>query len=195
MQRTLPDEDEQRPLQVDQETYNRIYGGPTQLYRHFAADGTLLYVGISLSTVSRLAQHEHASHWFSQIARVEVERFPTRTAAMEAERLAVLNENPLYNKALRKPPEYDAPSMPRFELVQLSKEEVVERVVRFKPVYTDEEAAAALRVSKRVVRQLIADRKLGFILVPNATNTNTQVRITGWHLIAYLENPGKCLDD
>jgi excinuclease UvrABC nuclease subunit len=67
------------------------------LYRHFAADGTLLYVGISLSAFQRLAQHRSRAHWFEQIARVEMEQFATREEALAAERVAIEHEKPLFN--------------------------------------------------------------------------------------------------
>jgi hypothetical protein len=44
------------------------------LYRHFDKDGTLLYVGISLSAINRLGQHKDNAHWFSSIKRVEIEQ-------------------------------------------------------------------------------------------------------------------------
>jgi hypothetical protein len=59
---------------------------PTHLYRHFAVDGTLLYVGVSLHTVVRLLAHrEDGAAWFDKIARVEIEMFATRKAAEAAE--------------------------------------------------------------------------------------------------------------
>jgi hypothetical protein len=69
----------------------------TELYRHFSVSGELLYVGIANCTVSRLKGHQRGSSWADQITRIEIERFPDREAAMEAERLAILNENPRYN--------------------------------------------------------------------------------------------------
>lgn len=70
----------------------------TALYRHYAADGQLLYVGISLSAANRLSQHARDSNWFGDIARVEVEHYASRTLAMEVERLAIKNESPLWNR-------------------------------------------------------------------------------------------------
>lgn len=67
------------------------------LYRHFNADGELLYAGISLSTFVRLAQHKSTATWYDDIATVEIEKFPTREEAMMAETLAIQNENPAYN--------------------------------------------------------------------------------------------------
>jgi excinuclease UvrABC nuclease subunit len=67
------------------------------LYRHYGKDGTLLYVGVSLSAFQRLAQHRTNAHWFEQITRVEMETFSTRQQALNAERIAIINENPLFN--------------------------------------------------------------------------------------------------
>jgi predicted GIY-YIG superfamily endonuclease len=61
----------------------------TALYRHFDALGTLLYVGISNNHLRRLAQHQEGAKWAEQIARVAIERFPTRQAALEAESQAI----------------------------------------------------------------------------------------------------------
>jgi hypothetical protein len=68
-----------------------------ELYRHFDAQGALLYVGISASAVRRLAEHKKGAAWFSSIAFVEVERFPTRAAAQQAEFEAITRERPKYN--------------------------------------------------------------------------------------------------
>ena len=69
----------------------------TSLYRHFAADGSLLYVGISLSWPARTKAHAGGSQWFEQVARVEIEQFDTREAALEAERIAIKTEKPKFN--------------------------------------------------------------------------------------------------
>lgn len=69
---------------------------PTQLYRHFDAEGRLLYVGVSLSAIARLGQHKKAP-WFGRIATVTVENFPTRAAALSAEMRAIQRENPQHN--------------------------------------------------------------------------------------------------
>ena len=71
---------------------------PTDLYRHFDADGRLLYVGISLSVVQRLKQHQR-SHWSDEIASVTVTKYATRDLALQAEADAIKNEKPLHNVA------------------------------------------------------------------------------------------------
>lgn len=69
----------------------------TALYRHFDAAGQLLYVGISLSAVQRLAQHKQTARWFTNLARIDIEWFPNRRLAEQAERAAIWHESPRFN--------------------------------------------------------------------------------------------------
>lgn len=99
----------------------------TELYRHFDADGKLLYVGISLSAVARLSAHRHASHWFDRITSVTIQRFDTRQDALKAEYRAIQDEKPECNldhtsmsmkgKAIPKP---YTPSEPLLTLTETS---------------------------------------------------------------------------
>lgn len=70
----------------------------TELYRHYDADGNLLYIGISLSTAHRLGQHRLTSRWSHRVVTITIERFATREEAMEAELHAIQTEGPLFNK-------------------------------------------------------------------------------------------------
>lgn len=72
-------------------------GRETQLYRHYAEDGALLYVGISLSAVARTKQHSKVAEWYNQIKHVTIETFPSRRTAQNAETIAILVENPIHN--------------------------------------------------------------------------------------------------
>ncbi len=89
-------------------------GGPegeTELYRCFDAEWKLLYVGISLSAIGRLVEHRRQAKWFDRrIRHIEVEWFPTRVAALIAERTAIQTEAPEYNKAGRTAPNDGAAS-------------------------------------------------------------------------------------
>lgn len=67
------------------------------LYRHFDAAGRLLYVGQSLSVLTRVSDHRK-SPWFREIATIKIERFPTKAALDEAEKSAIRNEMPPHNK-------------------------------------------------------------------------------------------------
>ena len=69
-----------------------------QLYRHFDSNGSLLYVGISLQSTSRLIGHKTSSVWFAKITTITVEQFTSRQEALLAEKSAILKEKPLYNK-------------------------------------------------------------------------------------------------
>lgn len=69
----------------------------TELYRHFDKAGNLLYVGISLSTAKRMGEHRNKSAWWGKVVSISIERFPTRAAALKAERQAVQTEHPRHN--------------------------------------------------------------------------------------------------
>ena len=70
----------------------------TALYRHFGKDNVLLYVGISIAVASRLSQHRKHSKWFDELTRVDIEWYASRPEALKAERTAIQNENPIFNK-------------------------------------------------------------------------------------------------
>jgi hypothetical protein len=69
----------------------------TDLYRFYDTTDQLLYVGISIHAAQRAGQHRHASPWWSDAVRMEVERYPDRSSAEDAERRAIINEHPLHN--------------------------------------------------------------------------------------------------
>ncbi len=81
----------------------QIMSSSVSLYRHFDCEDRLLYVGISLSAIARLAQHRNSSGWFSKIAKVTIEKYPSREAAAGAEREAIRKEQPLFNRAHNEP--------------------------------------------------------------------------------------------
>lgn len=66
------------------------------LYRHWSLDGKLLYIGISLSAITRLRSHKK-SRWFDEIAKVTIEKYPNEALAREAEIKAIQEERPLHN--------------------------------------------------------------------------------------------------
>lgn len=67
------------------------------LYRFLNASGDLLYVGISMSALTRFRTHRLRSHWFRQVATVHVSHFATRREALDAESEAIRSEHPRYN--------------------------------------------------------------------------------------------------
>lgn len=150
------------------------------LYRHFSTSGELLYVGVSLAAVNRLAQHRHHSHWYTQIARVEIESFATRELALEAETAAIRKENPKFNIAQRRRAnEY-------FSAYAQSRNDIAHRIIEMRPLYDDLLAAKVLGVSPKYVRGAIERKELGHVRLMNQTGKEI-VAITGWQLIDYLE--------
>lgn len=72
--------------------------GRVRLYRAYDSTGQLLYVGISLCALTRLANHRSQSEWFGEVRRLEIETFSSRRLAEEAERQAVQVESPSCNR-------------------------------------------------------------------------------------------------
>lgn len=70
------------------------------LYRHFHANGDLLYVGQSLSPIRRQRDHAKSASWRHLICWIVIEPFETREDAMAAEEMAVWEEFPKFNKSL-----------------------------------------------------------------------------------------------
>jgi predicted GIY-YIG superfamily endonuclease len=69
---------------------------PGYLYRYWSDRGTLLYIGISVNAVARLAQHR-GKPWFPRIARIDVKKFDTYEEAERAELKAICYEGPIHN--------------------------------------------------------------------------------------------------
>ena len=158
------------------------------LYRHFDAEGTLLYVGISLRPFSRFKEHNTHSGWADQIANMAIEYFPTRMEAMAAEIKAVQEESPLYNIRLRKP----KPPVRIAKVVEERAEEaranLVRRVLNFDLLYKVNEAAAALGISTTILNREVEAGNLAFVLIPSPKAGRLNKYITGWQLIDWLES-------
>jgi predicted GIY-YIG superfamily endonuclease len=150
---------------------------PTQLYRHFDKDGALLYVGISLSAVARLAQHKAASAWFKEITKIDVCEFPSREDALAAERAAIHAEKPKHNiihaKFVRR-----AGSLPS----EAAADALIRRVVNFELLYDMSGVADALKLTTTMVGRLVRSGEL------NSVQIRGRYYCTGWNLIEFLEN-------
>lgn len=159
-----------------------------QLYRHFDAADTLLYVGISLSAITRLRQHGEASSWFSEIASVHIENFLTREEALAAERTAIKAERPKFNIKHNKPEKPEKVRKPTLlDRLTDTKNTMVWELTTLKPVYDLYDAAKVLDISGLSLRRLITERKIGFIEIPKPRAAGFDIRITGWQILEYLE--------
>lgn len=72
-------------------------GTPHVLYRFFAADESLLYVGITCDVGRRWDRHSRDKPWWTEMTRSTVEHFDTREAVLAAEEAAIRAEKPRYN--------------------------------------------------------------------------------------------------
>lgn len=73
---------------------------PCVVYRAFAADDSLLYIGLTAHPVDRLRQHAYgldASYWWRDVARIEYEPVPNRIVGAAVEAEAIRTERPLHN--------------------------------------------------------------------------------------------------
>jgi hypothetical protein len=68
------------------------------LYRHYDDQDVLLYVGISESPIDRTNGHARSSEWVQYAARAEMEWMGSRGAAEAAEREAIRDEVPVFNR-------------------------------------------------------------------------------------------------
>jgi hypothetical protein len=152
-----------------------------QLYRHFDSTGKLLYVGISKSAVYRLSQHQHVSPWYHLIEYVKIENFDSREAALAAERKAVAEENPIYNKNLKSA----GPVLPLTRAaVTASRVELLKRVTTFNVAYTLEELGQMFHCGRKVFVDLVNRGLIGHLQLSSPRRLPL---VTGWHLIEFLE--------
>jgi excinuclease UvrABC nuclease subunit len=68
------------------------------MYRVFDADGRLIYVGQSINLPARVSEHRSQSWWWKPLAaRLRIQVFPTVDAAKAAEKVAIQEEDPVFN--------------------------------------------------------------------------------------------------
>lgn len=69
----------------------------TVLYRLYAADGTLLYVGVTGNLLKRFREHRYKKSWWPQVTGMRLAYYDSRAEAEEAEDAAIRSENPVHN--------------------------------------------------------------------------------------------------
>lgn len=77
----------------------RFPRGPV-VYRCYAADGDLIYIGSTVYLHQRIRAHRapSGSPWWDEVVRIEPESYPTESAARMAEAKAISRERPFYNR-------------------------------------------------------------------------------------------------
>lgn len=80
------------------------------VYRLFAADGELVYVGKSVKPQRRIRAHRGGAHqtrskeWMERVTRCELTPYRSEEMAAEAEAQAILAERPTENREIPVPP-------------------------------------------------------------------------------------------
>lgn len=82
------------------------YQEPHWVYRLFDAEGSLLYIGMTINPTARLRHWRSRSslpryQWFRSVRRVEWRHYSNHFFASEAERHAIRAEQPPHNYAHR----------------------------------------------------------------------------------------------
>jgi hypothetical protein len=67
------------------------------LYRHYDAQGDLLYIGMSLNVLARQVRHIERAAWANTIYQIVIEPFATREELLAAEEYAIRTEFPKHN--------------------------------------------------------------------------------------------------
>ena len=67
------------------------------LYRFYAADGRLLYVGQTADPGKRFAKHSVTHAWWRAVDKITLEHYTTPALVKEAERQAIERDRPYYN--------------------------------------------------------------------------------------------------
>ena len=70
---------------------------PHALYRFYDRTDVLLYIGITADLAARLQSHRRDKPWWTSVANIKVEHYPSRKTALKAEAEAIQTERPLYN--------------------------------------------------------------------------------------------------
>ena len=76
---------------------SRLAHGPHIVYRLYATNGALLYVGISNDVERRLSEHARTKHWWCYVDSVQVEQYQDRSGALNREAFVIRSEQPIFN--------------------------------------------------------------------------------------------------
>lgn len=68
------------------------------IYRCYAADGRLLYLGCSGALSGRLNYHQRLASWWAEVDDIKLQPFESAAEAWPAEYRAILAERPIHNR-------------------------------------------------------------------------------------------------
>jgi predicted GIY-YIG superfamily endonuclease len=169
----------------------------TELYRHFDSENRLLYVGISLSTASRLSQHSDYSHWFKDITKVTIERYATREEAKQAEKAAIWSEKPQCNIQLQKSIKDIEKENLRLQkssyanMTETSRKNLTGRIVQFGVCYSIKEIQELLGMTSAEINMHVERGNLHYFEIQGQNVGRWPVKmhkkVTGWQFINFME--------
>jgi len=67
------------------------------VYRHFDKNGQLLYVGLTKDLFKRQYSHALKADWRRDISYITIQHFESKQEAIDAEYIAIKEENPVWN--------------------------------------------------------------------------------------------------
>lgn len=70
---------------------------PCSVYRIYAADGTLIYVGVTDRGQRRQVEHINSKQWAREMAETHWEHYESREKALSRERELIITQHPKYN--------------------------------------------------------------------------------------------------
>lgn len=70
---------------------------PCYVYKHFDADGEVIYVGQSCNPMVRTARHQGSAEWFPQVRNIEIMSFASKGEACRVEAELIKDLKPRFN--------------------------------------------------------------------------------------------------
>ena len=157
------------------------------LYRHFDANNNLLYIGVSSRISQRIKEHSIHSSWWQNVSKITLEHFEIRKEVLEAERNAIIAEQPKHNiihkngkiKDVKKTIEY-SDYRGRFLTARLVEIPIMLSVTKW---------SIQLGIPKTYLQSAIEKNELGYVNIGACGPKKTpRLLCTGWQIIDWLEN-------
>lgn len=67
------------------------------VYKHFAEDGTLLYIGCTTNFSGRMSSHSFSAGWWDEVAKIEAIRYRNKRDALRGEAGLIRLLKPKFN--------------------------------------------------------------------------------------------------
>jgi hypothetical protein len=122
----------------------------TAVYRFFAEDDTLLYIGMTAYLKDRFRDHKRLKPWWPEVARTDIQWYPDRMEAAQAEAAAIVSEQPRYNIRTA----LDSSVSPGFPAPSVRRSDKVRDILKESPTLPKANVAELAGVSARTVERV-----------------------------------------